>query len=148
MDKDALEKLAPVAFLCSSGEPVEKLVSLSKSLSSKSDFILITGDTPGIRKGLAAAYINSVLRHNDSSMRASSIQLEMMLLLAGTMRISEAISSVGAKYRGRLLVFATKRGLFERFSRQARLKVKRGVPVRIDRGSAGETAMAELLGGR
>lgn len=146
MPADTLENLRPVAFICSSGESIESLVSKSKRLSKGDEFILLTDESELVIDRLGAAYINSILRRDDSSMRASSQSLEMLLLLSGTMKIDRAISGSGARSGKSFVAFATSRALFGKFSKACGdLRVGKELEVRLDPDEAPGVSMTELL---
>ena len=107
--------------------------------------MLLAENKEKIRKRLASAYLNAVIRYRDSAMRSNSLQLEMLMLLAGTMRISEAIRSAGAKTNLEFILFATNQKLLSKFARENRIKTKVKIELELDPVESQSVAAAELL---
>ncbi|MDE1860895.1 MAG: hypothetical protein KGH72_04240 [Candidatus Micrarchaeota archaeon] len=134
-----------VAALCSSEGGLETMIEKSKRCSQGKSFVLLADYNEKLVRRLAPAYLNALLRHDDSSMRSSSIQIEMLLLLAGTMKINDAIRIAGAKKAERFIAFATDRGILSKFLKMTRSKIKKPLPLELYPDEAEEVAMSEIL---
>lgn len=136
---------SPVCFLCSSDTDLQKLIDASSHMINGENFLLLTGSAGKIERRLAPAYLNAITRYRDFSMRSTSLQLEMLLFISGTMRISEAIKASGAKSSSGFIVFSTDKKLLSKFLKENKVKTLKQIKIILDPEEAQEVAMTELL---
>ena len=135
----------PVLYTCSSAAEIGPLVEASKKVSKGPDFVLLLDNSGRAVSRVLPAYVNAAIRFNEGIARASTMQLEMLLLVCGTMNIGKALKECGAKNKGSFLVFATKNALLERFVKGNKVKIVKKIPFKLDPKTAGNVAITELL---
>lgn len=135
----------PVLCVCSSTNEIEHLVEASKHASRGSGFVLLLDYSEQAVSRVLPAYVNAAIRFNEGIARADSMQLEMLLLVCGTMNIGKALKVCGAKKKDEFLVFATKNGLFERFAKANGIRKIRNVELKLDYKITGNVSITELL---
>ncbi len=145
MRKDAIVFAGrPVAALCSSRLDIEKLVEISKKLSTHGDVVLLLAPKQGMERRLLPAFANATVRAKERMSRSRSLQMEMLLFACGSMNIGAALESCGAKNRNDFIVFASNRKLFAAFSKETGLGVMKRIKLKLDFREAGDVATTEL----
>ncbi len=135
-----LERAKPVAYVCES-ETVEESIKIADRLSGKHDFVLLLSRSIDPAK-LLPAYMNAAVRKHSGMGKASKPSMEMLLYVAGTPNIQEAIKKCGA-HEQRFIAFSTSQSLFSKFKRQSGVKVIRQVPMSFD-GPEAEKVFASI----
>jgi hypothetical protein len=140
-------KTRPVMYLCSSEKEVGSLVEKSKEASSASGFLLLVDESERSTARALPAYVSASIRFREGIARSKSMQMEMLMLLCGTMNIGKALRECGAKRKERFMLFATNGRLFRRFAKANGIREIKKVDLRIETRVAGEVAITELLNG-
>ncbi len=140
MDGEEAMSMNPVAILCSSKADIESLVRISSALSEGMEFVLLLRDGRELRKRLLPAYLNAFMRMVEGGERAQSLQMEVLLFAAGTMRIDRAIERCGISDPGRFLAFSSSRVLASRFARKAGVRLVKEYRLSFDIDVAGSVA--------
>ena len=138
-------KSAPVLYLCSSKSEIAKMVEEAKRTSKGENLVLLLNHSERAVARVLPAFINAAIRFNDGSARSDSMQIEMLMLVCGTMNIGKALRDCGAKDKGRFLVFASSRKLFDRFARTIGIGKAKSIGLKLDKKTAGSVAITELL---
>jgi hypothetical protein len=137
----------PLLCVCRSPKDVKSLVESSNGVSGKGEFVLLADYDPSLVKRMLPAFINASLRMADGIARARSAQMEMLLLVSGTMNIGKALSERGVKDQKKFLVFATGSAVFRKFVLENEVRVIRRIALRLDDDVASDVALTELSGG-
>ncbi|MCL5239649.1 MAG: EKC/KEOPS complex subunit CGI121/TPRKB [Candidatus Marsarchaeota archaeon] len=137
----------PAAWVCSSSKPLAELISASKKASSGSETVLLVHNSKEAAKRLLPAFVNATLRIASGASRSKSTQIEMLLLLCGTMNIGKALRDCGAKDGKSFLLFATSQHLLERFSKAHAISAKRRLRLDLDMKISGEVSLTEFQHG-
>jgi tRNA threonylcarbamoyladenosine modification (KEOPS) complex Cgi121 subunit len=146
IEKELIEpKSKPVLCLCSSTRTIKELIEASKSHGKGRNFILLMEHSEKLLKRILPAYLNAGIRVSDGMARSNTIQMEMLLLVCGTMRIDKALKECGAKDPRNFLVFATKDELLRSFIKKENISVIKKVEPVFDVKAAGDVAMTELF---
>lgn len=146
MPKQILEfKGKPALCVCSSKAKLERLVAGSKSLSKGRNVVLLFDYSERAASRALPAFVNASIRFNEGAARSGSMQVEMLLLLCGTMNIGKALRECGAKSNGRFAVFASDKKLLARFCRENKVSKLRSSELGLDPKTAGNVAITELL---
>jgi hypothetical protein len=146
MEKELIElKSKPVLCLCSSTRAIKELIEASKSHGKGRDFILLMEHSEKLLKRVLPAYLNAGIRVSDGMARSNTIQMEMLLLACGTMRIDKALKECGAKDPKKFLIFATKNEILKNFIKKEKVTVIKRVGPVFDVKAAGDVAMTELF---
>lgn len=138
-------KTKPVMYLCSSRNEIEVLVKKSKQAARGAEFLLLMKQSGRAIARALPAYLNASIRFREGVARSESMQMEMLLLLCGTMNIRKALLECGAKKKDGFLLFATKNELFERFAKSNRVRKIKKVELKLNHKLAGNVAITELL---
>ena len=136
----------PVLCACRSVRGIRKLVESSKRASGKGEFVLLLNYDASLAKRMVPAFINVRVRMADGISRSRSAQMEMLLLVSGTMNIGKALKEHGAKDPERFLAFATSGGAFRRFASENGVKIIRKIELGLDLDASGDVALTELSG--
>ena len=82
-----LEK--PVGYLCSSSFSKDQLLGCAEKVKKQEEheFVQLFRNKKGIAERLLPAYFNALIRQRDSSMRSSSIAVETLLFVSGSMNM-------------------------------------------------------------
>ncbi|MCL4365208.1 MAG: hypothetical protein M1569_00735 [Candidatus Marsarchaeota archaeon] len=102
------------AFKSSSGADISEIIDCASRLSEGANFIVILDDIKNIDKLLIPAYLNAIIRRNDGSMHAESLSIEIMLFIAGTMNIGNAMKLASATSSKRFVIFSDSMALIRR----------------------------------
>ncbi len=137
-------RLKPVLYSCSNAKGIEQLVKSSKAISRDKDFVLLFDHKEEVAPRVLPALVNAMIRMKDGTMRAREVQIEMLLLLCGTMNVGKALKEMGAKTSKRFFVFATSMAIFTRFSKANQIRNAERVPLKFDVSAAGDVAITEL----
>jgi len=135
----------PAAFLASSDGNVSDIVDVSRILSKGPEFVLVLKNDKGILKRLLPAYINARLRQEESEMKASTMQMEILLFVAGTLRTDKAIEECGIRDAGKFLVFASSKETARKFAKGAWTRLIREHKLELDPDYAAVVASTGLL---
>ena len=134
----------PELYVCSSGEGLGELISGSKVVSKGRDFVLLMEYDPSLVKRMLPAFINARLRTADGISRSRSTQMEMLLLVCGTMNIGKALRERGVKDPKKFMVFATCHSVFRKFASGNDIRAIRKIALKLDEDAAGDVALTEL----
>ena len=138
-------KSMPVVCLCSSRAGVQELVDESKRLSKGTDVVLVLGYSDRAVSRILPAYVNATIRTREGTARSRSMQVEMLMLVCGTMNIGKALKSSGAKDSRKFLAFASSAALFSRFAKRCAISRIRSIRPGLVSEEAGDVAITELL---
>ncbi len=134
----------PVAYACYSDKGADKLLGLARKLSKGSRFVLLARDGKGLMRRILPAYANSMIRYGEGSMRARSLQMEMLLFIAGTMNINKAIAECGAR-GGKFIAIADSQESFFAFRKSSGISEFRERRLSLDMDVASDVAVTELF---
>lgn len=138
-------KSKPLLCLCSSKNKMQVLIENSKKASHSNEFVLLLKYDKRIIQRILPAFMNASIRVSDGIARTKSLQIEMLLLVCGTMSIGKALEACGARNKENFLLFATDKSLLESFSKQNGVKIGRRIELSLDLIVAGDVTMTELL---
>jgi tRNA threonylcarbamoyladenosine modification (KEOPS) complex Cgi121 subunit len=93
------------AFLVESKGSGSSLISKANKISKGGNFLLVIKNIKGIEKRFIPAYINAVVRREEGVAAAKSLQMEILLFIAGTMQVNDAIRSVSGS-GSRIILFS------------------------------------------
>jgi hypothetical protein len=105
----------PVAYLCPTRRGIEGLLDKARSASKGERFVLLLRGDRELQNRILPAFLNSYVRYREGSMKSATLQIELMLFIAGTLNIGRAISECGARDGVKLLVVASDDKALERF---------------------------------
>ncbi len=108
--------------------------------------MLLLDYDPSLAKRILPAFINARLRTADGISRSRSAQMEMLLLVSGTMNIAKALEEHGAKDPERFLAFATGAAVLRKFASGNGVWIIRRIRLTLDEDAAGDVALTELSG--
>jgi len=146
MNYSALEfKLEPILCVCGSDKEMKELIEDSKKASQGKEFVLLLDNKEKLVKRVLPAFMNAAIRVEDRIARSDTIQIEMLLLLCGTMKIDKAIKNCGANNSENFLLFSTNSSLLNRFAKKNGIRIARKIDLELDAKTAEEVAMTELL---
>ena len=134
----------PVLCVCSSNRSIDELVASSKRMSRDQDFVLLLDYNESAVARALPAFVNARIRLHEKMARSGSAQMEMLLLVCGTMNIGKALKQCGAKNPRRFLLFSTRRELFDRFVKSNGIKAAKKISMRLDPEAAASVTMTEL----
>ena len=135
----------PVMCLCSSEKGIEPLVEASKRASSNTNLVLLLDYSERTISRALPAFINASIRFSEKIARSNSMQVEMLLLVSGTMNISKALRECGAKDPKKFLLFATNKSLLSKFIKTNKIKVTNQVELKLDQKISGKVAITGLM---
>ncbi len=133
------------AIVAASTLDINEVLSLSNKLSNDLEFILILNYEKEILKKLLPAYINVRLRREELCMRSSMMQKEMLLFLAGTMNINNAIKKIGALSEKKFIVIGTSKTLINKFKKIAKLTKIKQEKLYLNIDDAADIALTEII---
>lgn len=134
----------PVAFLSSSKLSIDELLDIGSKLSKGEAFVLLVKNDKSLLDRVLPAYINAYIRYREKNMRSSTLRMEVLLFIAGTMKISSAIKSCGAEDNGAFIVIAESKKTFSKFRDKSYIKILKEYPLRLDERIAGDVAVTAL----
>ncbi len=135
----------PLLCSCSGAKDLKALVESSKEASKCSDLILLLGHSEKLIPRILPAFMNARIRMKDGIARSKRMQIEMMLLICGSMKIDKALKMCGAKDPKKFLIFATDEKSLSAFVKKNSIKVTKSLKMELDPRIAGKVAMTELL---
>jgi hypothetical protein len=135
----------PVAALCSSTLNISELVKISKRLAKGQNFILLLKKDQSLLDRLLPSYLNASLRISENNSKSENLSMEMLLFIAGTLRVDKAIKECGAYDKSGFIVFASTKNLINRFAKEVRSKISREYDLKFDIGTAQKVASTALL---
>lgn len=95
-----------VAFRVSSSGNAEAVLGEAISLSKGDDFVILLKGAVDTKR-LLPSYVSAAIRKSEGSTHSKSLSIEIMLFLAGTMNIGNAVKKVGASGKGNMIAFAS-----------------------------------------
>lgn len=134
----------PVAYLAEADTEVKRLADCSRRVSKGEHFVLLMKHDETFINRLLPAYVNSYIRHMEKSTRSESMQMEMLLFVAGTMNISKAIKRAGTHDKSRFILFASDRKIMNKFIRKGKVDLIKEYGLELDPDVAGEVAIAGI----
>jgi hypothetical protein len=135
----------PLLCVCASASGMKELVKASKNASRGSKFVLLLDYDTKLIPRILPAFVNARIRMDDGIARSKSLQMEMLLLICGSMKIDKALKACGAKDAQKFLLFATDEASISEFARKSGAKVTERLKMQLDPRTAGRVAMTELL---
>jgi len=97
-----------------SDEKIEGIVDKLQSLSNGRNFVQVFDPDAVInRVHLESAYLNALMAFREGTNIAKSVQMEMLLFVAMTKQVKDAIALAGAKTPKDMIIFATSAKLYE-----------------------------------
>ena len=138
-------KSKPVLRVCSSGRSIQELVEISKGAPRGSEFILLLDYNKKLIQRILPAFVNASIRMNDGIARSKSKQIEMLLLVCGSMKIEKALKECGARDARKFILFATNERLASSFAKLSGSKTVEKLHPLLNPEVAGSVAMTELL---
>lgn len=97
----------PRACLCSSAAGIGTLVEASKRVSVGERFVLLIRAGKQLQEGVLPAFLNAYVRFVEREMKTDSLQMELLLCIAGTLNIKKAIESCGADTNRRFVLVSS-----------------------------------------
>jgi hypothetical protein len=134
----------PVLCACRSSKDITALVGGSKSVSRGGKFVLLLENDASLPARVLPAFINARIRVADGISRSRSEQMEMLLLVSGTMNIGKALREHGAKDPEDFLLFATGAAVLKKFTSANGVEVVRRLGLSLDEDASGDVALTEL----
>ena len=136
-----------IANLCSSNDRIEDLIRFSSELSVGKEFVLLVNKDEGLIERFQASYLNAYLRYIESDMRAKSLQMEILLFLAGTMRVDKAIERCGISNTNGFILFASSKKTWSKFRKRVNLDLIKEYKLQFDLDVAAKVAESALIEG-
>lgn len=138
-------KKMPFLCICSSAGDIKAAIEVSKKVSRGGKFVLLLNYDKVLIPRILPAFVNAEIRTKDGIARSKSVQIEMLLLICGSMKIDKALKTCGAKDAKKFLVFATDEGSLSDFAKMSGTKVTERLKMQLDPGTAGRVSMTDLL---
>lgn len=85
------------AVLVRSSHGHAKVVEQARKMSGGSEFVVVLNPSEGIEKRLIPAYLGATISQSEGNMHSSSLSMEIILFVAGTMNIGKALGAAVAK---------------------------------------------------
>jgi len=148
MPDSNLEK--PVAYLCSSSFSKDHLLGCAEKVKEhehEEEFVQLFRNKKGIAERLLPAYFNALIRQKDSSMRSSSIAIETLLFVSGSMNIAKAIREFGINNASEFVLFATSKKVADSFIKCSKCKIIKELRLSLANEQSPRIAVSELLSG-
>jgi len=147
MPDSNLEK--PVAYLCSSSFSKDHLLGCAEKVKreEENEFVQLFRNKKGIAERLLPAYFNALIRQRDSSMRSSSIAIETLLFVSGSMNIAKAIREFGVNNASEFVLFATSKKVADSFIKCSKCKIIKELELSLANEQSPRIAVSELLSG-
>jgi len=147
MPDSNLEK--PVGYLCSSSFSKDQLLGCAEKVKKQEEheFVQLFRNKKGIAERLLPAYFNALIRQRDSSMRSSSIAVETLLFVSGSMNIAKAISEFGINDASEFILFATSKKVADSFIKYSKCKIIKKLKLSLANKQSPRIAVSELLSG-
>ena len=145
MPDSNLEK--PIAYLCSSSFSKDHLLECAEKVKEQDEreFVQLFRNKKSIAEKLLPAYFNALIRQRDSSMRSSSIAIETLLFVSGSMNIAKAISEFGINNANEFILFATSKKVADSFIECSKCKVIKELKLSLANRQSPSIAVSELL---
>jgi tRNA threonylcarbamoyladenosine modification (KEOPS) complex Cgi121 subunit len=121
----------PVAFLCSSDSSINSLVNNARKASSGNNFILLLDNRHEVPERLLPAYLNAYIRGMEKRKRSGSLQIELLLFIAGTFKINKAISDYGAKRNRDFILVGNNEESSRKYARQNNVRIRKRLRLRF-----------------
>ncbi len=137
----------PVALSCRCNKNgLKLLIASAKLLSRGTNVIQLFDKDEDLLARFLPAYFNALMRAKDRRMRAKTLQMEFLLLVAKTMKLDRALERHGAK-GNEFLLFASSQRLAKRFVAANKVEVKKWHALQFKPEVAEGIALAELREG-
>jgi hypothetical protein len=142
-----LEK--PVAYLCSSSLSKDQLLGCAQKLKKheEHEFVQLFRNKKGIVEKLLPAYFNALIRQRDTLMRSSSLAIETLLFVSGSMNIVKAIRAFGINDASEFILFATSKKVADSFIKCSKSKIIKELKLSLANEQSPHIAVSELLSG-
>ncbi len=114
-ESQIMPKGGVVAYRCSFGGSMDTLVDRARLASGDRSFILLLRYKEGVCDRLLPSYLNAWIRKKESTMRSSSLHMEMLLFVAGTLNIKRAIEESAARHSNDFLLVSDDAGSATKF---------------------------------
>ncbi len=121
----------PVAFACTSNSTLNALADEARRLSKQEDFLLLLSNRKETADNILPAYLNACIRYKEGKMRSGSLQMELLLFMAGTFRISAAIEQYGARDSKDFIAVCGKRQLLAGYARRNQVRLVKELKLRM-----------------
>ena len=140
-----LEK--PVAYLCNSSLSKDQLLECAEKVKEQDEheFVQLFRNKKGIAEKLLPAYFNALIRQRDTLMRSSSIAIETLLFVSGSMNIAKAISEFGINNANEFILFATSKKVADSFIKCSKSKIIKELKLSLANRQSPSIAVSELL---
>jgi len=147
MPDSTLEK--PVAYLCSSSFSKDHLLECAEKVKEQDGhgFVQLFRNKKGIEERLLPAYFNALIRQRDASMRSSSIAIETLLFVSGSMNIAKAISEFGINDANEFVLFATSKRVADSFIKCSKCKIINELKLSLANKQSPRIAVSDILSG-
>ncbi len=136
-----------IALRASSDADISEITGLAGQLSKGRDFVMVIGDAKYIEKALIPAYINATIREREGSMHSKLLSLEIMLFLAGTMHIENAMKSVAATSSNKFIIFSNSNKLVRMLKARFSI-VSKEIALHLDMSKSTGITMAAIRDGK
>ena len=113
-----------------------KVVEQARKMSGGSEFVVALEPSEGIEKKLLPAYLGAAIRQCEGNMHSSSISMEIILFVAGTMNIEKAVNTSVAK-GDEFVLFASRTGSVNYLESRFDLHVVKKYDLRISNVDSG-----------
>jgi len=148
MPDSNLEK--PVAYLCNSSLSKDQLLECAEKVKEhehEEEFVQLFRNKKGIAERLLPAYFNALIRQRDTLMRSSSIAIETLLFVSGSMNIAKAINEFGINNVSEFVLFATSKKVADSFIKCSKSKIIKELKLSLANRQSPSIAVSELLSG-
>lgn len=120
-----------------------KIIEQARRLSAGQEFVVVLNPLEGIENRLVPAYMGAAIRQAEGSMHSSSLSMEIILFVAGTMNISNALEDTVAK-GDQFVLFASRTSIVNYLLSRFGLEVIKKYELRIDSNGSGEVAITAI----
>ncbi len=132
-----------MACLCEYWGSMKELVDRLKSFREGS-IMQAFSYSRNVEDALLPAYVNAKLRASEGMARAKDMNMDFMLLVAGTMEIDKALARCGANSH-RFIFFSENRRKGRSFLKKNGVRIVKELKLRLGLHAAEEVALSELL---
>ncbi|MFP3215548.1 MAG: hypothetical protein RXR32_03320, partial [Candidatus Micrarchaeota archaeon] len=138
-----------VAYLCNSSLSKDQLLECAEKVKEQDEheFVQLFRNKKGIAEKLLPAYFNALIRQRDALMRSSSIAIETLLFVSGSMNIAKAINEFGINDASEFILFATSKKVAGSFIKCSKSKIIKELKLSLANRQSPRIAVSELLSG-
>lgn len=122
----------PVAYRCSSKTGLSALVDGARDLSRHEQFVLLLKSDNSLSGRILPSYLNAYVRYREGRLRSGSLQMEVLLFIAGTFKISRAIERCGALGSDRFVIVSSSKGLAEKYAKANNVRMEEPLSLGMD----------------